>query len=503
MAERTRQSRMAIVAETTEGTPAFPASGADFLALQEGFSVALGFESLENAELKASLGKSKPISGIDIATASVQHYLRASGTEGTAPQSGYSKLLKAAFGQEELIAVEQTAAASSTTILVKVASTTANKIGQALLVKHAAFPWEITVIKEVVNATDLSLLFALNNAPATGTSLGKAVMYRAADSGHPTLSVHDYRGNGGAYQLAAGCRVTSFTAEAAAGELINGSFELEGIAGYFDPIRILAADTKLDFNETGPTLRAATIAAGVYKTPHHLAQAISDAMNAVATDTITVSYSNSTGKFTISTGGTLLSLLWSTGVNAANTIGDKIGFVTASDDTGSLTYTSDNAQDWSSPYTPAFDSPGDPVVAKNGLVLIGSQSENVCAAAQDISYELGVPVTQLGDVCAESGVAGTVINGREVKMSGTLTLSRHDAKLFEAMRSNTGISALWAFGSKSGGNFIAGKSGSLHIKECVVSSHELGDNDGLVTIAFELAGFVNSSGSSETALNLV
>lgn len=504
MAEITKKSRMAIVAESTEGTAAFPASGADFLALQEGFSATLGFETLENAELRASIGSAQSINGFESPAASISHYLRHSGTEGQAPQSGYSKLLKAAFGSEEVNGTQYDTVSGSTTTVVNVdTGEGANfAIGEAILIKHASLPWEIGVIKSI-SSDALTMLFTLDNAPGTGVNLGKAVSYRAADSGHVSLSVHDYRGNGGAYQLIAGARVTSLSIEGTAGELLNASFELEGVAGYFDPIRIQAADTKLDFTETGPTVRAATIAAGVYKTPHALAAAIQAAMNAVATDNYTVTYSDSTGKFTIATDGSLLSLLWNTGTNTANTIGDKIGFSVAADDTGALTYTSDNAQDWSSPYTPAFDSPGAPLVVKNNKIMIGDQSDNVCFPAQTMTYTLGTPKTDIISWCAETGKSGSIINERTVSMSITATLERHKADLFQKIVDNGSVAVQASFGTKTAGNWDAGKSGCLHIKDASVSAHNLGDSDGLVTLEIEVQGFVDSSGNSETALNLL
>lgn len=506
MATQTKQSRMAITVESTEGTPTFPASGADFLAMQDGFSTELVFETLENAEIKASIGKSKSITGAEAPTASISHYLRHSGVEGQAPQSGYSKLLKAAYGAEEVNATQYTAITGSTTSIVKVGvGVGANfAIGEALLVKHASNDWEIAVIKSI-SSDDLTLLFQLQNAPANGTGLGKAVSYRAADSGHPSLSVHDYRGNGGAYALIAGARVTEMSVEATAGELINASFSLEGIKGYYDPINITSADRYLDFTDDAGTF-AAVVTAKTYKTPHELADALEAAIDAVTTTTPTVTYSDSTGKFTIKTTGTLLSLLWNTGANTANTIGDKIGFSTAADDTGTAAttgYTSDNPITLSSPYTPAFDSPGNPLVAKNNRVMIGSASDYDCFSVQNLTYTLGTPKTDELSICSESGKSGSVILERTVSATMTANLPVYKASLFEAMRNNTSVGWQFSFGTKTGSNWDAGYSGCLHIKEGTLTVHNLGDADGLVTLELEIQGHVDSTGNSETALNLL
>lgn len=505
MAEQTKRSRMAIVAEVSQGTPVFPSAGTDYLAIHDGFSTDLAFETLENTELKASLGKSKTLTGFETPKSSVAHYLRASGTAGTAPQSGYSKLLKAAFGSEEVNGTEYTCIAASTTTVVKLAGGVgANfSVGEALLIKHASFAWEIAVVKSI-STDDLTVLFALDNAPVNGTALGKAIFYKAADSGHPSLTLHDYRGNGGAYALLAGMRVANLSIEATAGQLINASFDLEGIKSFWDPITLAATDTKLDFIETGPTTRAATIAAGTYKTPHELARTIELAMDAVATDDITVTYSDTTGKFTISTAGTLLSLLNNTGANFANTIMDKIGFSTAADSTGALTYTSATAQDWSSPQTPAFDNPGNPLVAKNNKVMLGSQTDNACFSVQTLTYVLSLPNTPQPSICAESGKLGSEIVGpREAKVTMTANLERHRANLFDDLVNNTSLSFQFSFGPKTAGNWVAGSSGCIHVKDATVTVHNLGDANGLVTLQIEVTGHVDSNGTSETALNLL
>jgi hypothetical protein len=71
------------------------------------------------------------------------------------------------------------------------------------------------------------------------------------------------------------------------------------------------------------------------------------------------------------------------------------------------------------------------------------------------------------------------------------------------MMQNTGVSFQYNFGSKSGSNWEAGKSGAIHIKDAAVTSHELGDADSVVTIEIAVKGFVDSSANPETGLNLL
>ena len=77
--EFTRKTRAAVVLETVEGTPVSPASGNDFIALQDGFAMAPNIESIENAELQGTIGASAPVPGLESPTASFSHYFRHSG----------------------------------------------------------------------------------------------------------------------------------------------------------------------------------------------------------------------------------------------------------------------------------------------------------------------------------------------------------------------------------------------------------------------------------------
>jgi len=74
-----------------------------------------------------------------------------------------------------------------------------------------------------------------------------------------------------------------------------------------------------------------------------LATAIQTALNADATltETYTVTYNNSTQKFTIAATGTF-SLLWQSGTNTTKNIGTLIGFSVAANDASAATYIADN-----------------------------------------------------------------------------------------------------------------------------------------------------------------
>lgn len=506
MAELTRKSRMAIVEETTENTPVLPTDAKEYVPLRDDFSMSLNFEELENNELKASIGQSKSQQGDETPTASVGLFLRGSGTEGTAPNLGLANLLEAAYGSKDVEVTEYNTVAGSTTTAINVDTGEGAffSIGQALLVKHASNDWEIAIVKSI-SGDVLTPLFALQNAPATGTDLGLAVSFRASDSGHIPLSVWDYRGNQAGVGLMSGARVNSLSVDATANQQLAATFEMEGLGNYFNPLVVDSTNFSLDFDDGGGEENA-SITQKTYRDPNELAAEIQTKMDALTADNITVTYNNdgaNAGKFTIASDGGTLSLLWNTGTNTATTIGGLIGFSTAADDTGATTYTSDSTIDLTSPQTPDFSDLTDPHVVKNQRVMLGDQADNTCYSVQNFTYELGTPVTRAPSICAESGTSESIINSREVTASFVANIPRFDADKFTKQRSNSSLSFQYNFGDKSAGNWVAGKSGAIHIKEAIVTAHEMGDNDGLVTLQVDIKGHVDDSGNSETALNFL
>ena len=352
---------------------------------------------------------------------------------------------------------------------------------------------------------DLTLGFNVANAPATGIGVGKCVNYTPANSGHQSLTAWMYRGNGQATEMVSGAKVTNFGFSANAGELINATFTLAGTKYHFNPITIGATDTKLDFTDDDGTF-AATVTAKVYRTPHELATAITDAMNtANSGETHTCTYSDTTGKFTILCTGTVLSLLWNTGTNTANTIGDKIGFSVAADDTGTAAatgYTSDNAQTYAAPYTPSYDS-SDPVAAKYQEVLLGDSTDTTCFEAATLNFTLANERSEVKSICAESGINSVLITGREVTITISALLDKYDAGKFDKFANNTTTRFCYNFGPKSGGNWVAGKCGSIYIPSCTVTSFTLTDLDSVIGLEMELKAFVDSSGNNEVYLNFL
>lgn len=492
---QTRSSVLAIVEETTEGTLKKPSAATDFVALQDAFSMAPNVNSLENVELKNSLGKAKSISGAEAPTAELSHYLRHSGVEGQAPN--YGILLEAALGAVSTASTEYNTVASSTTTVVKVDAGEGASFerGEALLIKDSTNGYRIRCIDSIAT-DDLTIGFQVPTAPGTGVNLGKCVLYKPANASHPTLSLWHYLGNGGAIQAMAGARVTSTSIDISAGELINASYSLEGVGFYFDTIEVATGANKIVFDIGGGNVSAA-VPVGFYKTPHELAAAALTAIQAAAAGTYTFSYSNSTGKFTFTKSAGTLDVDWLTGTD---TIGATLGFT--ADDTGALTYTSDSAVSYAAAYTPSYDS-SDPLAAKDNEVMVGTTTDYACFKASTVTLSIDTPKADISSVCAVSGIQGSIISSREVTISISALIEQYDASKFEAFRSNTDTKFQYSFGTKSGGNWVAGKCGALYVPTATISSFEIADQDGLAQLNMELKAFVNSSGEGEVYIGFV
>jgi len=498
MAISSKSSVLGLMIESTEGTPLAPTGATKFIALQGDAAMAPSTAILSNDEIKSSLGPAKPILGAEAPTFSGSHYLRASGVEGQAPN--YGPLLKSVFGAEAVASTQYNTVASSTTSVIKVDAGEGATFqrGEGLLIKDGTNGYRIRAI-DSISTDDLTIGFQVPVAPGTAVDLGKCSLYYPANSGHPTLSLFHYLGNGGATQMLAGGRCVSADFSATAGEMVNGSYSVEGISYYFNPIEITSSNNKLNVNQ-GASELIASVTAGWYKNPEHLAEAVEVALDSILTADITVTYSKSTGKFTITAASGTFQILWKTGTNGSDNtdthIGTKLGFSDAADDTGGLTYTSDNAQSFAAPYTPTYDG-ADPLVAKNQEVMFGTATDYACAEVSAITFNVSSPKSNITSICAESGVSGSVVSSRTSAITVSGLLTQYDSSIYNKYRTGDNVKFQYSFGEKVGGNWTAGACGYAYFPTCTVSSFEVVDVEGLLGFNLELAPYVNDSGEGE------
>ncbi len=492
-----RASVFAVTKEDTAGVYKGPIAS-DYVPLRPDNSLSFEPEKLDSDEFVNDIGATKSANGKENVSGSHSAYLKHSGVDGQEPELGvfYESLM----GAKNVPISEQVTISGCTTTVLKVGSGVGASFvqGQAVIVKKAN-GYEIRNIDSIVGDY-LNLNFALTSAPTAGVGLGKAITYLPVAEGAPTFSTTKNISNGFAKEISAGNTTSeaSFTMDANGyGEV---SFSFNGTNYAFNPILIGATNKYIDIKDNGGVI-AVEIGEALYRTPVALAQAIEAALNASSVETYTCSFSSVTGKFTIaSSTSVLLELLWNTGTNAANSIGITLGFLVASNDTGAVTYTSDNAQSYAASVTPAYDD-DNKIVIKGAELFIGSSVDNVCICAQSVSITISKELTDVDCICEETGVSEKIPTSRTAEMQVTALMKKHDVELLNALLANTDVSAIINAGPKLGGNYIAGKSFNAYMQKATVSSYTT-EGDSFAQVSITLSGFVTTS-KKDIYLNFV
>jgi hypothetical protein len=505
MAELTKSNVMAFKEEVSEGTLIDIATGSEFVPLRDGFAFAGAVETIDSDELVAGdIGASKSFVTKEAPTGSYPKYLKHSGVEGQAPE--YSILIKSAMGSQVDNATEYSTTAGS------VAGTDSIRaslemggdednfaIGQGTLIKDGVNGYSIRNVQNVDSAGDqLDLNYNLSAAPASGVGLGKAIAFKGSTT-HPTFSAHHYQSAASSayYQAMAGCRTSSMSFSFPALGFAEATFEFGGIEFFLNPIRITAAtNDNIDFTDDVGTV-AATLSPKVYKTPIELADEVAAKMTAASVgsgnDTITCTYSSTTGKFTIATDGATLSLLWLSGTNTATSAKTALGFDNV-DETGALTYDSDSAQTYNPSVTPAYDS-SDNLVIKGNELMIGSFEKNICVKATEANFTIDTPKTDVPSLCAASGTDSSIILERTATFTANLILQEHEVQYFNDMINNVTTQLMFNLGPKSAGNWVAGKCMNIWYANASITATPIQDQDGYQIVALEASGFVSGSHS--------
>ena len=483
-----RASTYAIKKETTVGEYIAPSVGADFVALRPKNDLSFEPEILSSDELLNDIGEAKGSIGKQAVKGTHSAYLKHSGVEGQEPELSvqYESLMGAVYVASVQYA---TIAGSSTTVVKLGAGIGANfQVGQALLIKDSVNGYSIRNVSSI-STDDLVLNFKLSVAPGTSVSLGKAILYKPASQGHPTFSATKYVGSGFAIESAAGLTTTDLSIKADANKFAEADFSFEGTKYLYNAIKVTATNKYLDFIDDQGT-QVAIIAESTYTTPIDLAAAIQLALDAASTETMVCSYSGSTGKFTISSGSIVFSLMFGSGANAANDIAQTIGF-TATNKTGAVTYTSENELSYAASLTPAYDA-GDLIVMKGAELFVGSQADNVCICAQTVAIKVSKKVADVDCICEVTGISEKIPTSRTAEITVTASLQKHEAASLAALLNNTTVSAMLNAGSKNAGNWVAGQCFNAYMKSATVSSRKTG-GDSFVTVEITLKGFVTST----------
>jgi hypothetical protein len=490
MSEIVRASIAAIKEESTVGTLVVPTSASDFIPLMAGGSnMQPNIENLKSEELQNDIGQAKGFLGIENPTGKHKAYIKHTGTAGTAPL--WALLLKSALGNQTDYSSEYAVVTADATS-VDVSNGSLFAVGQALLVKDTAAGrnYSIRNIASIV-ANKLGLNFNLANSPATSVQLGKANLISPASSGHKSFSMWMYDGNAGAVQAIAGARTNNVTINLSTGKQAEADFSYEGTSYYFDPKTITATTKYIDFVD-GTGTHAVALTEKTYKSAKHLASEVATKLDAASSDTITASWGDTTGLYSITSNGTIFQLLWNSGTNNANSADIILGF--SADNTGAVTYTSSTAASYAAAYTPSYDTVNsDSIIVKNAELLLGSGTDTTCMKASDVTITVANTTTAVNSLCSESGLLEKTITGREVTLTATVLLEKHKIGWFYSFITNESLQAMCNIGVKDdSGNWVAGKCFNIYFGNCTVAKHELG-GDEFVQISLDIKGFVTSN----------
>lgn len=492
-----KAASVALVKEITQSVPVAVGSATDFTAIQDDFSMSPGFETAESAEVANSIMPTKSVIVGEAPTGSMSHYLRPSGIIAQAPD--YGLLLEAGLGKLKVVSAEQTVLVGSTISEILVTDASEYEKGDLILVKSTS-GYEVRPI-ESVSGNTISLRFNLDQVPTVGVGIGRPVTYQLENDSDliPTFTAHYFLP--GVYQMMAGCRVTTVDATFTAKDLINCSFSFEGTKFFYNSLTIDASNESLDFF-VGATEYNISIKNDVYKTPITLAEQIELAMNAAGSgETFVVSY-DTNGFFTISAVGAF-DLLWDTGVNNATTIGDILGYDTAADLTGLTSYKSEGAINLDSGFVPTYDELG-PLVGKGNVTFIGSEkTDNICLDADEVTYSINNTKTDLNSLCAESGVAGSLLTARTNEISVSAYTTKYDTSKFQALNNGDVVSFFHAAGNKLGGNFKEGEIAGCYCSHAVISGLEFEDSDGVSKVSYTLSAFAPNDSTQPSFIGFV
>ena len=503
MAFTTRSKVFAFVEEDSEGILKDPAAE-NFTAVREGASLTGAVETTTSDEIRNSIGASKSFVTKEAPTGSVPKYVKPSFIEGQASDDYI--LYKSCLGglieyqTEYLTAAGSTAGDADTRAKIALADgdiVAGNfKKGQALLIKDGVNGYAVRNIVALDDSGDpdlLSMSFNFGTAPGAGVGLGKACFYETKDNAQPTFSAHEYQSasaDSAVHIAEAGVRTTAMNFEFPANDLASVSFDLGGISFFQNPIRIDASNKFIDFTDS-VGVKVAEIFEKVYQTPIDLAVEVASKMSAVSDDVISCVWGNKTGLFTISTDGASLSLEWASGANAGASIGVTLGYDVSADDTGALSYASDNEQTYEPPVTPEYDD-SEPQIVRDNMLLLGSYDDYICFGGQNLTISVATPKTDVPNWCVPSGVDESIILSREVTVSGTLKFQKHDVERIYNLLRNETVQLSFVHGKKEADNWVPGTISTIFLPEVSVTTDQIADNDGYIVEEFEGTAIVGS-----------
>lgn len=218
---------VAIEEESTEGTYVTPSGASSFiLPLADGFEMTPAKEVLERNNLNASLFMDASRSGIRSVATTIPVEFKA-GDSFAIPE--WNKLLESALGSYAAAPSAVTSGTGHTTTVITFADTSDFEVGDIVLVEEAG-DYHVSPVVTVTTDTSIELLVAGASAFSDNVDVRPLHKWKAADSGHPSLSITKYVENA-VREYSAGSKVTSLALENwTTGQQPTLNFSTEGLS---------------------------------------------------------------------------------------------------------------------------------------------------------------------------------------------------------------------------------------------------------------------------------
>lgn len=223
--------------EDTENVYKAPQVDTDYVqTLVDGAELNPAKELLERNIFTGSIGKNIPRTGQRSVSGSMPVEMRASATEGAAPE--YDALMESAMGGKRSAASSTIDATDSggthTTQRAYLPDADAGKykVGDMVTIKVAGdyHTSPIEAVSDVPGDVYIDLLIAADSAFVDAQEIAAVTTYVTADSGHPSLSISKYI-EGSRRESGSGCKVTSMSLENfTTGQLASWNFAVEGMS---------------------------------------------------------------------------------------------------------------------------------------------------------------------------------------------------------------------------------------------------------------------------------
>ena len=201
-------TKVAVMAEVTEGTAVDPASEANFIQVLEGVEITPAKELIERQIIAAGKGAVLPRTGIKSAAGSLPLELTAGNVEGGDPQ--YSPVIHSMLGGKRTQATRITTGTTHTTSVIN-ATAHGLSVGDPIIILEAGDHTRHFI--QSTNTNDFTYTPARSGAPSDAVELAKFTAYFAEGTAdEPTFTKTVYWGDEIKEQVS-GCRAASMSLE--------------------------------------------------------------------------------------------------------------------------------------------------------------------------------------------------------------------------------------------------------------------------------------------------